>query len=37
MPIGLFLCAWPIILAWAIAARKAQSPEPAPVERKERH
>lgn len=37
MPIGLFLCSWPIIAAWAIAARKGPQTQKAPAERNDRH
>ena len=35
MPIGLFLCSWPIILAWALAARKGQQTQTVVAERKD--
>jgi hypothetical protein len=35
MPIGLFLCSWPIIAAWVIAARKASATQKAPIDRKD--
>jgi len=37
MPIGLFLCFWPIVIAWVIASMKGPQAQAVPQDRQDRH